>query len=143
MQQTNQTEHQPSLELARAAMQQSYSPYSGFQVGAVIVTDSGERYSACNVENAAYPEGTCAEAGAIAAMVLAGERRIRAIYVMGNGDDLVTPCGGCRQRIREFADADTMVHICSPEQVRKSLRLDELLPYSFGPGHLHQSRSGR
>lgn len=137
------TEHQPNLERARAAMQKSYSPYSGFSVGAVVVTDTGQHYSACNVENAAYPEGTCAEAGAISAMVLAGERRIREIYVMGNGEGLVTPCGGCRQRIREFADADTIVHICNPEEVRKSIRLDELLPYSFGPEHLHQSSSGR
>ena len=131
--------HQPYLELARMAMQRSYSPYSGFAVGAVIVTPNNQRFSACNVENAAYPEGTCAEAGAIAAMIMAGERRIREIYVMGGGEGLVTPCGGCRQRIREFADADTLVHICSPQRVRKTIRLDELLPYSFGPEHLHTS----
>ena len=130
--------HQPYLDLARAAMHQSYSPYSGFAVGAVVVTANDKRFSACNVENAAYPEGTCAEAGAIAAMIMAGERRIREIYVMGGGEGLVTPCGGCRQRIREFADADTLVHVCSPQQVRKTISLDELLPYSFGPEHQHQ-----
>ena len=118
-------------------MQQSYSPYSGFAVGAVIVTANDKPFSACNVENAAYPEGTCAEAGAIAAMIMAGERHIREIYVMGSGEGLVTPCGGCRQRIREFSSADTLVHVCSPQHVRKTIRLDELLPYSFGPEHLH------
>ncbi|RAJ99073.1 cytidine deaminase [Aliidiomarina maris] len=133
---SNSAIHEPCLAAARAAMQQSYSPYSGFKVGAVIVSDQGQTFSACNVENASYPEGTCAEAGAIAAMVMAGQRRIRDIYVMGTGEGLVTPCGGCRQRIREFADADTMVHICNPEQVRKSMRLEELLPFSFGPEHL-------
>ncbi|RUO27156.1 cytidine deaminase [Aliidiomarina minuta] len=117
-------------------MAMSYSPYSGFPVGAAILSENGKVFSACNVENAAYPEGICAEAGAISAMVLAGERRIKDIYVMGNGDALVSPCGGCRQRIREFADEHTQVHICGPEGVRRSLNINELLPLSFGPEHL-------
>lgn len=124
------------LELARSALQQAYVPYSNFSVGAVVVSASGRMYSGCNVENAAYPEGTCAEAGAIAAMVLAGERDIAEIYVMGEGDELVTPCGGCRQKIREFAVPDTPIHICNTETIRQTLTLNDLLPHSFGPGHL-------
>lgn len=122
--------------LACEAMQQSYSPYSNFPVGAAIRTNKGSVFSGCNVENAAYPEGTCAEAGAIAAMVLAGERNIKDIYVVGMGEQLVSPCGGCRQRIREFSTSDTRVHICGPEGVRKVLTINELLPLSFGPEHL-------
>lgn len=124
------------FDLAKAAMSQAYVPYSHFTVGAAILTASGELYSGCNVENASYPEGTCAEAGAIAAMVRDGETQIKEIYVMGEGDALVTPCGGCRQRIREFSSADTMIHICGPEGVRKSLTMNELLPFSFGPENL-------
>lgn len=124
------------LELAAQAMEKAYAPYSNFSVGAVIFTKNGKHYSGCNVENASYPEGTCAEAGAIASMVLDGETQIEEIYVMGKGDELVTPCGGCRQRIREFSSAETKIHICGPEGVRKSLTLDELLPFSFGPENL-------
>ncbi|MBJ7537929.1 cytidine deaminase [Marinomonas transparens] len=124
------------FELAKEAMGKAYVPYSRFTVGAAIVTASGKHYSGCNVENASYPEGTCAEAGAIASMVRDGETKIKAIYVMGEGDQLVTPCGGCRQRIREFSSVDTMIHICGPEGVRKTLSLDELLPFSFGPENL-------
>lgn len=126
----------PLFTLACEAMQQSYSPYSKFPVGAAIRTAQGSLFSGCNVENAAYPEGTCAEAGAIAAMVRAGERTIKDIYVVGLGEQLVSPCGGCRQRIREFATADTRVHICGPEGVRRVIALNELLPLSFGPEHL-------
>ncbi|TYL48900.1 cytidine deaminase [Marinomonas sp. IMCC 4694] len=124
------------LTLANAAMNKAYVPYSRFQVGAVIETRSGEVYSGCNVENAAYPEGTCAEAGAIAAMVLGGDTEIKHIYVMGKGDLLVTPCGGCRQKIREFSSADTQIHICDEHGVRKTLTMEELLPFSFGPDNL-------
>lgn len=125
------------VELARQAMSRAYVPYSNFQVGAVIETAEGELFSGCNVENASYPEGTCAEAGAIAAMVMGGGQRIKQIYVMGEGELLVSPCGGCRQRIREFSDRLTFIHICSPEKgIRKTLSMDELLPYSFGPNNL-------
>ncbi|RBO84634.1 cytidine deaminase [Marinomonas aquiplantarum] len=124
------------FDLAKAAMSQAYVPYSHFTVGAAILTASGELYSGCNVENASYPEGTCAEAGAIAAMVRDGQTQIKEIYVMGEGEALVTPCGGCRQRIREFSSEDTIIHICGPEGVRKSLTMNELLPFSFGPENL-------
>ena len=124
------------FEAAKAAQAKAYAPYSRFNVGAAILTPTGAIYAGCNVENAAYPQGACAEAGAISAMALAGERRIAEILVIGDGDALVTPCGGCRQRIREFAALDSPIHIAGPEGVRASFTLDELLPHSFGPGHL-------
>ena len=121
---------------AKAAQAKAYAPYSRFKVGAALRTRSGAVYSGCNVENAAYPQGSCAEAGAIAAMALAGERRIAEILVVGDGDALCTPCGGCRQRIREFADPATPIHVAGPEGVRASFTLGELLPHAFGPEHL-------
>ena len=121
---------------AKAAQANAYAPYSRFKVGATLRTPSGALFSGCNVENAAYPQGSCAEAGAIAAMALAGERRIAEILVVGDGEGLCTPCGGCRQRIREFADAATRIHVAGPEGVRRSFSLGELLPESFGPDHL-------
>lgn len=124
------------LEAAKAAMAQAYAPYSKFQVGAAILAENGRIYSGCNVENAAYPQGSCAEAGAIAAMVRDGGRKIREIAVIGAGTALCTPCGGCRQRIREFADAETRIHVCDANGVRRSFTCEELLPVSFGPEHL-------
>ena len=121
---------------ARRARANAYAPYSRFRVGAALRTPSGAVFSGCNVENAAYPQGSCAEAGAIAAMATAGERRIEEILVIGDGEALCTPCGGCRQRIREFADASTPVHVAGPEGVRRTFTLGELLPESFGPEHL-------
>lgn len=121
---------------AKAAQANAYAPYSRFKVGAALRTPSGAIFSGCNVENASYPQGSCAEAGAIAAMALAGERRIAEILVIGDGDALCTPCGGCRQRIREFADPSTLIHIAGPEGARAKFTLGELLPESFGPDHL-------
>jgi cytidine deaminase len=124
------------FEAAKAIQAKAYAPYSRFKVGAAIATPTGRVFAGCNVENAAYPVGSCAEAGAVSAMIAAGESRIAQIVVMGEGENLVTPCGGCRQRIREFAAADTPVHIAGPEGIRKSFTLDELLPFSFGPDNL-------
>ena len=121
---------------AKAARERAYAPYSRFLVGAAIRAPSGAIYAGCNVENAAYPQGACAEAGAIAAMALAGERRIVDIVVGGDGEGLCTPCGGCRQRIREFADATTRIHVAGLAGLRASFALEELLPHSFGPEHL-------
>ncbi len=121
---------------ARAAQAHAYAPYSRFKVGAAALAPSGAIYGGCNVENAAYPEGGCAETAAIAALALAGERRIVEILVVGDGEALCAPCGGCRQRIREFADAKTRVHVAGPEGVRATFSVEELLPHSFGPGHL-------
>ena len=124
------------FDAARAAQGNAYAPYSRFNVGAALRTPSGAIFSGCNVENAAYPPGACAEAMAIGAMALAGERRIAEILVVGDGEGLCTPCGGCRQRIREFADAATPIHVAGPEGIRASFTLGELLPHAFGPEHL-------
>src|SRR6202046_4493451 len=124
------------FDAARAAQANAYAPYSRFQVGAALRTPSGAIFSGCNVENAAYPQGACAEAGAIGAMALGGEHRIAEILVVGDGEGLCTPCGGCRQRIREFADASTPIHVAGPAGVRASFTLGELLPQAFGPEHL-------
>ena len=121
---------------AKAAHANAYAPYSRFKVGAALRTPDGAIFAGCNVENAAYPNGVCAETSAISAMASAGERRIADICVLGDGPGLCSPCGGCRQRIREFADAGTLVHVAGPEGVRRTFRLSELLPESFGPGHL-------
>ena len=124
------------FELAISAKANAYAPYSNFQVGSCIRTENGKYYSGANVENAAYPQGCCAEAAAIAAMVRDGERRIDEILVIGDGDALVPPCGGCRQKIREFARPDTAIHVCGPQGLKKTFTLDQLLPASFGPENL-------
>ena len=123
---------------AKAARAHAHAPYSKFKVGAAILADDGKIYSGCNVENAAYPNGVCAETSAISAMVLGGGKRIREIAVIGSGKNLVTPCGGCRQRIAEFATADTPVHICGPQGPRAHFTIGELLPESFGMLNLKQ-----
>ena len=124
------------LELARAAMGHAYAPYSRFPVGAVVRGESGALYAGCNVENAAFPLGCCAEASAISTLIMAGQRRIIEVLVIGKGPALVSPCGGCRQRLREFADDATPVHICDPDGIRRTVTLGELLPLSFGPANL-------
>jgi cytidine deaminase len=124
------------FEAARAAQAHAHAPYSGFKVGAAVQGESGAIYAGCNVENAAYPVGTCAEESAIAAMVAAGERRIAAVLVIGEGQKLVAPCGACRQRIREFGAPGTPVHLAGPDGVRNTFVLDDLLPCAFGPDHL-------
>ena len=130
----------PSLEdllaLAQDARKRAYAPYSGFQVGAAIRGASGRLYAGCNVENAAYPQGWCAEASAIASMVMFGEQEIVEALVLGAGPNPCTPCGGCRQKLSEFAAPDVMVHVCDLEGLRMSLRMDELMPYAFGPHNL-------
>jgi cytidine deaminase len=127
------------IRRAREAQARAYAPYSNFHVGACVRTSDGELYAGCNVENAAYPEGWCAETSAIAAMVMAGGQRIAEVVVIGEGDELCTPCGGCRQRLNEFATADTPVHICGAEGLRKTITLGELLPFSFGPDNLEDT----
>jgi|SRR4051794_6252985 cytidine deaminase len=127
------------FEAAKAIQEKAYVPYSRFKVGAAIRSENGRVFAGCNVENAAYPQGSCAETGAISAMIAAGESRIGEILVIGDGDNLVTPCGGCRQRIREFASPETPIHIAGPEGIRRSFTLGELLPFSFGPDNLASS----
>jgi cytidine deaminase len=125
-----------TIAAAIAARQAAYAPYSGFHVGAAVRGESGAIHTGCNVENAAYPEGICAEAAAIAAMVMAGERRITEVAVAGGGEQLCTPCGGCRQKIREFAADATPVLVCGPDGLRRRFTLGDLLPSSFGPDNL-------
>ena len=124
------------ITATKEAMNKAYVPYSNYPVGALIVTKNGNTYSGCNVENASYPLGNCAEAAAIASMVLAGEKHIKMIYVTSQNDQGGCPCGGCRQRIREFSDIDTQVILCSPSGVQQRLLLADLLPNSFGPEYL-------
>jgi cytidine deaminase len=124
------------ITAARAARAQAYAPYSHFAVGAALLDEYGRIHAGCNVENAAYPQGQCAEASAIAHLVLAGGRRILAAVVVGVADDPVTPCGGCRQRLREFAAADAPVWAADLHSVRGRFTLGALLPASFGPSHL-------
>lgn len=124
------------LEHARAAFGHAYAPYSGFRVGAAIEEASGALYAGCNVENAAYPQGNCAEAGAIAAMVAGGGRRIARVLVYTEATRLTAPCGGCRQRLFEFADARTQVILASPLAGVRRFGMDALLPEAFGPGDL-------
>ncbi len=128
---------------AGAARANAYAPYSGFAVGAALRTPRGRIYAAANVENAAFPVGTCAEAGAIAAMVAAGEREISEILVLAAGADPIMPCGACRQRIFEFATPGTIVHAAGPAGPRASLALADLLPSAFGPHSLRAAPPGR
>ena len=123
---------------ACAAQAHAYAPYSKFRVGAAIRSASGAVYAGANVENAAYPQGWCAEASAIAAMISAGERAIAEVMVVCDGPQLSTCCGGCRQKLREFAPLDARIHVAGPEGVRRVFTLDELLPFSFGPENVHQ-----
>ena len=125
------------IKAAIAAMGRAYAPYSSFPVGAAILDEDGAIHAGANIENAAYPVGNCAEASAIAAMIMAGRKHITKIAVAGgDGELLCTPCGACRQRIREFAAAETPVLVCGPEGLQQSFTLAELLPASFGPENL-------
>lgn len=127
---------QELFEAARAAQQQAYAPYSKYHVGAAVRGRTGRVYAGCNIENAAYPQGWCAEASAIAHMITAGEREIVEVLTVCDGDLIGTCCGGCRQKIREFADLEVPVYACGPDGVRATFTLGELLPHSFGPEHL-------
>jgi cytidine deaminase len=124
------------VSAARAARERAYAPYSKFAVGAAVLDDNGQVHAGCNVENAAYPQGSCAEAAALANMVLAGGRRVLAVVVAGEAEQAVTPCGGCRQRLREFAGDEVPVWSVDGQSVRERFTLGQLLPASFGPQHL-------
>ena len=114
---------------ALAARRNAHAPYSRFAVGAAVLSASGRVFAGCNVENASYPVGSCAETGAVAAMAAAGERQIAAVLVLAERP--VTPCGACRQRLAEFGSADTAVHAADTEGVRTSFTLGALLPEAF------------
>ena len=129
------------LEASRAAKANAYAPYSRFQVGAALRDEQGRVWAGANVENVAFPQGQCAEASALGTLVTQGGRRVVAVLVLGQGPGLLPPCGGCRQRLAEFADPDTPVHLhaCGAEPVTVSL--SSLLPRAFGPGDLVRERS--
>jgi cytidine deaminase len=124
------------LDAARAVREMAYVPYSRFKVGAAIRGASGAVYRGCNVENVAYPEGTCAEAGAIAAMVAAGETEMIEVAVIADSPSPVPPCGGCRQKLAEFGRGDTPVLLATTEGATLATTVGELLPGRFDAGHM-------
>lgn len=123
-------------QAAVAVRENAHAPYSGFKVGAALRGASGAIYRGCNVENVAYPEGTCAEAGAIAAMVAAGETSFTQVYVVAGSPLPVTPCGGCRQKLAEFGAGDVAVTMATVDGVEQTLSISELLPGAFDPSFL-------
>jgi len=125
------------IAAAKSARLKAYAPYSKFLVGAAVRDENGKIHGGCNIENAAYPQGWCAETSAIAAMIMSGGHAIDEMAVIGTGDLLCTPCGGCRQKIREFAKGNVKIHMCGEDgKVKQTFTLDELLPASFGPENL-------
>lgn len=125
------------IEAAKAARLKAHARYSHFLVGAAMRDEQGRIHGGCNIENASYPQGWCAEPSAISALVMSGAKHITEVVVIGTGDLLCTPCGGCRQKIREFATGDVKIHCCAEDgTLLRSFTLDELLPASFGPENL-------
>ena len=124
------------LHAATEVRLNAWAPYSRFKVGAALRATSGKVYTGCNVENVAYPEGTCAEAGAIAAMVAGGDTRIAEIWVIADSPEPVPCCGGCRQKIAEFADADVKVTLCTTDGKQKVMTVAEILPGVFTAAHM-------
>ena len=124
------------LDHAKAVRENAYAPYSNFKVGAAVQTVTGMIYTGVNVENVAYPEGTCAEAGAIAAMCAAGERQIVEVAVIADSPMPVTPCGGCRQKIAEFAQPDTIVRMYTTGGAQLDMTVAQLLPGVFTADHM-------
>lgn len=124
---------------ARDVRERAYAPYSNFAVGAAVRGASGAVYQGCNVENVAYPEGTCAEAGAIAAMVAAGETRLTAVAVIADCPTPITPCGGCRQKLAEFGAGDVAVTMATTDGAVVQMTLGELLPGAFATEHMERA----
>ncbi len=127
------------LSAATLVRENAYAPYSRFKVGAAIRAASGAVYSGCNVENVAYPEGTCAEAGAIAAMIAAGDTVIAEVLVIADCPEPVPPCGGCRQKIAEFAGPGVRVTLCTTDGTSKVMTVSDLLPGSFSAAHMDRT----
>jgi homotetrameric cytidine deaminase len=121
---------------AREAMGRAHAPYSRFRVGAALRAEDGSIHAGANVENSAYPQGQCAEASAIGVLVAAGRKRVLEAAVIADSDDVCVPCGGCRQRLREFMPLDGLVHLCSARGERRTVTFETLLPMSFGPEFL-------
>lgn len=127
----------PLIIAAMEARGKAHAPYSRFYVGAAMRDENDRIFSGCNIENAAFPQGWCAEPSAISHLIMAGGKSITEVVVLGNGSELCTPCGGCRQKIREFANGDVKIHCCSEDgKLIRTFTLDELLPSSFGPENL-------
>lgn len=124
------------IDAARAVRENAYAPYSGFRVGAAVRGRSGQVYGGCNVENVAYPEGTCAEAGAIAAMVAAGETELTEVAVIADSPAPVPPCGGCRQKLAEFARHDVPVTLATTDGKTLATTVGDLLPGRFEAAHM-------
>ena len=124
------------FEAAKKVRERAHVPYSQFKVGAAFLTDDNSIVVGCNVENAAYPQSQCAEASAIGNLISQGYKNIVEVVVIGSGNKLCSPCGGCRQRLREFAKLDVLIHMCNIEGHIKTSTLDALLPDSFGPENL-------
>jgi cytidine deaminase len=124
------------IAAARAVRAHAHAPYSRFAVGAAVLDEQGRIHAGCNVENAAYPQGWCAETSALAALVAAGGQRVLAVAVCAVAAEPVTPCGGCRQKIREFAADDCPIYVADAHTLIASFTLGQLLPCSFGPAHL-------
>jgi cytidine deaminase len=120
------------LGLAREALGHAHAPYSRFRVGACVRAASGRLYAGCNVENASYPVGQCAEASAIGAMVTGGDTAIVEVLLLTERAEACSPCGRCRQQLSEFATAATPLHLCGPEGLRQTVTLGQLLPLAFG-----------
>lgn len=127
------------LETARRVRENAYAPYSNFKVGAAVKGASGAVYAGCNVENVAYPEGTCAEAGAIAAMIAAGDTQIAEVAVIADSPKPVSPCGGCRQKIAEFAGGDVVVTLATTDGIVLQTTVAELLPGGFDADYMSRS----
>ena len=121
---------------AREVRLKAHVPYSKFKVGAAFLTEDNSIVVGCNVENAAYPQSQCAEASAIGSLISQGYKKIIEIVVIGSGDKLCSPCGGCRQRLREFSDLNVLIHMCNNSGHLKTSTLGNLLPDSFGPENL-------
>ena len=124
------------IAAAREVMTRAHAPYSRFHVGAALRAEDGSIHAGANVENSAYPQGQCAEASAIGVLVAGGRTRVLEAAVIADSDAICVPCGGCRQRLREFMPLDGVIHLCSAGGERRTATLEELLPYSFGPEFL-------
>ena len=124
------------FDAALGVQEHAHAPYSNYHVGCSVLTSSGQIYVGANIENAAYPQGLCAEATALAVMASHGERQAQVVLTVCDSEGLATSCGGCRQKIREFATSETIIHACSRNGLWATYTMDGLLPDSFGPEHL-------
>jgi len=124
------------IKMAREAMKRAYAPYSKYYVGACVEAEDGSLFAGCNIENASYAVTICAEVNAVSALITAGKKRIKSLLILNSGEDLSTPCGKCRQLIREFAVPDTPIYLCIKDKVSETATVEQLLPKSCGSEHL-------